>query len=50
MVSEGMRYPDVIKEEPNFDTIVLLGITSGTTGEPKMAMLSHMNFLSGITA
>ena len=25
----------------------LLGVTSGTTGEPKCAMLSHMNFISG---
>jgi len=37
----------VIKEEPTPDTILMLGVTSGTTGEPKLAMLSHINFISG---
>ena len=35
------------KSEPNGDSILLLGITSGTTGDPKIAMLSHLNFISG---
>lgn len=30
-----------------YSTIFYLGITSGTTGEPKIAMLSHLNFISG---
>ena len=25
----------------------MLGVTSGTTGDPKLAMLTHMNFISG---
>lgn len=25
----------------------MLGVTSGTTGEPKLAMLTHLNFISG---
>ena len=38
------------KNEPSPDTILILGITSGTTGEPKIAMLSHINFISGNVA
>lgn len=38
---------DQVKEEPNRDSILIIGITSGTTGEPKLAMLSHLNFISG---
>lgn len=26
---------------------MIIGVTSGTTGEPKLAMLSHLNFISG---
>jgi len=26
---------------------LFLGVTSGTTGEPKAAMLTHINFISG---
>ena len=26
---------------------MILGVTSGTTGEPKAAMLTHLNFISG---
>jgi len=47
MVSEGFRTVDQVKQEPKRDTILILGITSGTTGEPKLAMLSHLNFISG---
>jgi len=25
----------------------MIGITSGTTGDPKLAMLTHLNFISG---
>lgn len=47
LVSEGQNLPDYDKEEPKGDTILLLGVTSGTTGEPKAAMLTHLNFISG---
>lgn len=38
---------DQPKQEPTCDSILILGVTSGTTGEPKLAMLSHLNFISG---
>ena len=47
MVKDGFRSQDVEKQEPKADDILFLGVTSGTTGEPKAAMLSHLNFISG---
>ena len=47
MVSDGLKSIDVTKEEPKYDSILMLGVTSGTTGDPKFAMLTHMNFISG---
>lgn len=47
LVREGYRMVDQTKQEPNKDTIFYIGVTSGTTGEPKMVMLSHLNFISG---
>jgi len=47
MVKDGFRCQDVEKQEPKADDILLLGVTSGTTGEPKAAMLTHVNFISG---
>lgn len=47
MVKDGFRSTDVEKQEPKADDILFLGVTSGTTGEPKAAMLSHINFISG---
>lgn len=35
LVNEGYKAHDVIKQEPLFDSILILGTTSGTTGEPK---------------
>ena len=47
LVSEGQNLPDYDKQEPKSDSVLLLGVTSGTTGEPKAAMLTHLNFISG---
>ena len=56
LISEGKRLIDssvkqqLKREEPRQDSIIMLGVTSGTTGEPKSAMLTHMNFISGQVA
>jgi long-chain acyl-CoA synthetase len=47
LLSEGNKLLDYPKQEPHCDSIFYLGITSGTTGEPKAAMLTHLNFISG---
>lgn len=47
LINEGYKIMDQKKDEPNSDSILILGVTSGTTGEPKLAMLSHLNFISG---
>ena len=46
-VTEGFKMLDVEKDEPKANSILILGVTSGTTGEPKAAMLTHLNFISG---
>ena len=38
------------KEEPTGNSIFFLGITSGTTGAPKISMLSHLNIVCGQAA
>lgn len=47
LITEGYKIMDCRKDEPTSESILLLGVTSGTTGEPKLAMLSHMNVISG---
>lgn len=47
LVTEGFKMLDVEKDEPKASSILMLGVTSGTTGEPKAAMLTHLNFISG---
>lgn len=47
LVKEGFKIMDIEKEEPKCDTIMFLGVTSGTTGSPKIVMLTHKNFISG---
>jgi long-subunit acyl-CoA synthetase (AMP-forming) len=47
LVSQGFHLNAQEKEEPNADSLLILGVTSGTTGEPKFAMLTHINCISG---
>jgi long-subunit acyl-CoA synthetase (AMP-forming) len=46
-VADGGNIEEINKEEPGPDSILFLGVTSGTTGEPKAAMLTHLNLISG---
>jgi long-chain acyl-CoA synthetase len=50
LVKEGEKIQEVQRDEPQADSVLLLGITSGTTGDPKMAMLTHRNLISGQVA
>ena len=49
MLRDGLKLIDIFieKNEPKGNTIFFLGVTSGTTGKPKIAMLSHLNILCG---
>ena len=44
-----MKFLDIFieKDEPKGNSICFLGITSGTTGDPKIAMLNHINLIAG---
>jgi long-subunit acyl-CoA synthetase (AMP-forming) len=37
-----------VKQEPKPNSILILGVTSGTTGKQKMPMLTHMNLICGL--
>lgn len=47
MINDGEKINEIEKDEPKTDTIFYLGVTSGTTGDPKLVMLTHKNFISG---
>jgi len=46
ILSEGKAHVEVVLKEPQPETIYMFCYTSGTTGDPKGAMLSHRCFMS----
>ena len=47
LMDEGQKSLDIQKQEPKPNSVFFLGVTSGTTKEPKLVMLTHTNFISG---
>jgi long-chain acyl-CoA synthetase len=50
VIDAGSKYEGPRPDEPTADTIYMLSYTSGTTGNPKAAKLSHGNFVAAATA
>lgn len=46
IIKAGEDYPEIVLHDPKADTIYMFCYTSGTTGEPKAAMLPHSAFVS----
>jgi long-chain acyl-CoA synthetase len=45
ILNEGKNHPDMTFKEPTPETFHMFCYTSGTTGDPKAAMLSHKTFV-----
>ncbi|KAF8823028.1 AMP-binding enzyme domain-containing protein [Cardiosporidium cionae] len=52
IIAKGKEYPVAVDSisQPTLDSINTICFTSGTTGEPKGALLTHRNFISAIAA
>jgi long-subunit acyl-CoA synthetase (AMP-forming) len=48
VLEKGRNAGEVVFKEPTPDTIHMFCYTSGTTGDPKAAMLSHAAFIAVI--
>ena len=45
VLEEGKKLPDATFKVPTSETIHMFCYTSGTTGDPKAAMMSHGSFI-----
>lgn len=50
VLEAGASYEGSRPDEPTADTVYMLSYTSGTTGNPKAAKLTHGNFMASATA
>lgn len=48
LITMGKDHPEIVLSDPTPDTIFMFCYTSGTTGDPKGAMLSHKAMLAAI--
>lgn len=46
----GRENPQIVLNDPSPDTVYMFCYTSGTTGEPKAAMIHHKAFVANNTA